>query len=114
MERSRYLGVYTNKYKPTCKEFPYRVSVKRYSNNVATYTDIGFFKTEETAANIYNIYALDTFGKGAVINDIPLSEETREEMQLYFDNTYGSNEILFHAMQILEKYTTEIQVNKPA
>lgn len=111
MGRSKYLGVYTNKYKPTCKEYPYRVSLKRYTDSTPIYTDIGLFKTEETAANIYNIYALHSFGKGAIINDLPLSQETREEMQAFFDSVAHSDELLTQAMKTLKEHGGEIKIN---
>ena len=110
MERSQYRGVYINKYKPTCEEFPYRVAIKQYINGTSKYKNIGFFKTEETSANIYNVYALNMFGKGAIINDVELSAETRVEMQAYFDTVWESKEILDKAMRILRKYKDEIQV----
>ena len=110
MERSRYLGVYTNKYKPTCEEYPYRVAIKQYINGISRYKNIGFFKTEETSANIYNIYALNTFGRGAVINDVELGEETNKEMDLYFKSVVRADELLNKAVRILKEHSDVIKV----
>jgi len=68
------------------------------------------FKTEETSANIYNIYALNMFGRGAIINDVELNAETRIEMQTYFDTVWESEHILNKAKEVLQKHQAVIKV----
>jgi hypothetical protein len=66
--RSKYVGVYRNAIKYDRKR--YRVAIKKYQNEEVTYTDVGKFNNEITAAWVYNIHAVHIFGTGAVVNDV--------------------------------------------
>lgn len=111
MERSTYLGVYNNNYHATQEEYPYRVAIKRYVNGKAEYTNHGYFKREDTAAYIYNILALATFGKGAVINDIQSSMSIEEDVLIYCKEHREFEYTIDQATDVAEAYGHEIQVH---
>ena len=52
MERSKYLGVYFNRYEPTRDAFPFRAAIKQYTNDGVKFKDLGFFRSEEAAAHV--------------------------------------------------------------
>lgn len=108
---SRYLGVYDNKYTPTQEEFPYRVAIKRFVNGMPEYTNIGYFQREDTAGFIYNVYALTTFGKGAVINDIEMSDQLELEVLDYANNEEGFDRLLIRVDDVLEEHGHLIKVH---
>ena len=110
MTRSKYIGVYDNNHIPSNKDHPYRMAIKIYRNGNPEYTNHGYFKLEETAAFVYNIYAIGTFGKGAVINDVEFSDEVEKEVELYSDTKEGFQTILNRALTVLDENGTDITV----
>lgn len=111
MSRSKYLGVYDNKHVPSNQEHPYRVAIKRFINGNPEFSNYGYFKLEETAAYIYNIYAIGIFGKGAVINEVAFSDEIEKEIVRYAKEKEGFQSMLDKALVVLEKHGTEITVH---
>lgn len=107
--RSKYLGVYNNKYEPINAVYKYRVSIKRFVNSKAEYTNVGYFKQELAAAYVYNIYALAIFGKGAVINDIQPNAKIEEEVMAYSETRPDFLKMMEDAAFILEVHNKTIK-----
>ena len=106
--KSKYLGVYRNNYAPSRDEFPWRAALKRYVNSKPEYTNIGYTRTEESAGCLYNIFALSTFGKGAIINDIDMTEEIEEEMNELIEHIDGFSEVIERSIAVLEEFGPDI------
>lgn len=113
MPFSKYLGVYENRHVPSNATLPYRVALKRYVNSTPEYTDIGRFKLEESAAFVFNVYSITTFGKGAVINEVDLTEEMEQEIEDFANKTKGFRELVDKVIDIVNKHGTEITVHAP-
>ena len=109
--QSKYLGVYNNNYFPTKDKYPYRIAVKRFIDDRREYLNFGHAKTEEAAAYIYNVYALTTFGRGAVLNDVEFTPEVELEVEYYSERTPGFKELVEQSLEVLSKHGTEIKVN---
>lgn len=107
-ERSPYIGVYINRYKPTRASFPYRAALKKCNDGEYLYEDLGFFRSEEAAAFVYNVNSLCTYGPRAIINHVGLTPETEEELEEYMSKREWFGEMLTRAVQILEEYGPEI------
>jgi hypothetical protein len=106
--QSRYLGVYNS----DREEEPYRVAIRRYINNKPQYTNVGYFKSEITAAWIYNIYALNAFGVGAVINDVEVTHEIEQEIDEYAETRGGFHTLMTEATRVTETHGDKIRINQ--
>jgi hypothetical protein len=123
--RSEYLGVYHNTSDSSKAEVPYRVAIKRMFNGQPSWTNLGYVKSEKVAARIYNMYAVNFFGKGAILNDVKNDLEELREFDAFI-HTEGKpkrKEQLMTARQkalaIKEgghtfRMHTELEQNKPA
>ena len=85
-ERSEYLGVYNNTSESSNAEVPFRVAIKRQFNGQASWTTLGYVKSEAVAARIYNMYAINFFGKGAILNEVTLTAPELEEFNAFVMN----------------------------
>ena len=112
MERPEYLGVYNNNYALTQEEYPFRVAIKRYINGEAEFTNYGYFQTVETAAYVYNIYALSIFGKGAVINDVEPSVDIELEVAGYCNEHPEFCDTIDQATSVLEAHGQDIKIHR--
>jgi len=111
MSQSQYIGVYENRHAPTQKTKPYRVALKRYVNSKPEYTNIGYFNTEAAAAYVYNIYALNTFGKGAVINKLDITDDIEEELEEFIQEKAGIEVLVERAIELIEAHGHEIKTH---
>ena len=84
--RSDYLGVYNNTSDHSKAEVPFRVAIKLMNQGKPNWTNLGYTKSEAVAARIYNMYAINFFGKGAIINDVDLSLEEKQEFEAFVTN----------------------------
>lgn len=85
MERSQYLGVYNNTSDDSKSEVPFRAAIRRGQGPQANWVNLGYCKTEAVAARVYNMYAINFFGKGAIINDITLNPQELEEFEAFIN-----------------------------
>ena len=79
--RSEFLGVYNNTQEKSKSEVPFRVAIRRSRQGQApTWINLGYINSEKVAARVYNMYAINFFGKGAIVNDFGnmTPEETAE------------------------------------
>ena len=111
MERSKYLGVYFNRYEPTRDAFPFRAAIKQYTNDGVKFKDLGFFRSEEAAAHVYNVNALVMFGKGAIINDIDMTRDIAVELEEYMSKRRWFKELLSEAAATLQEHGTHLMKN---
>jgi hypothetical protein len=86
IQRSEYLGVYNNTNENSSAEVPFRVAIKRQFKGQSSWTNLGYCKSEKVAARIYNMYAINFFGKGAILNDIELSHDELVEFNEFVNN----------------------------
>jgi hypothetical protein len=107
-ERSRHRGVYHNN--DTAQ--PYRVAIKTYTNGEGTYNNVGYFDLEDTAAWVYNVYALCAFGASAKINDVDVTDEIEEEVEQYARYTQGFKTLMREATRITETHGDKIRTNQ--
>ena len=108
MKRSRHLGVYNN----SDTDQPFRVAIKRYINDKPHYQNVGYFDTEDAAACVYNIYALCSFGKGAVLNNVEVTDEVELEILEYLSTRPGFLGMIEQATNVMEQENVQIRVNK--
>ena len=83
IERSEFLGVYNNKSANSMAEVPFRAALRRGNGPEANWVNLGYCTTEAVAAKIYNMYAVNFFGKGAILNDVTLSADEQEEFNAF-------------------------------
>jgi len=83
INRSEFLGVYNNKSANSMAEVPFRAAIRRGNGDTATWVNLGYTKSEKVAAKIYNMYAVNFFGKGAILNDTVLSADETEEFNTF-------------------------------
>ena len=83
IERSEFLGVYNNKSANSMAEVPFRAALRRGNGPEANWINLGYCTTEAVAAKIYNMYAVNFFGKGAILNDVTLSADEQEEFNAF-------------------------------
>jgi hypothetical protein len=108
MKRSKHLGVYHN----SDNDKPYRVAIKKYIHNKPSYTNVGYFDQEESAAWVYNVYALTTFGSGATVNKVDLTDEIEAEVETYADTRPGFVHLVTEATRLIEMHGDKIRVNQ--
>lgn len=113
MTKAKYLGVYENRHKLTQDALPYRVAIKRYINGEPEYRDIGKFRSAETSAFIFNIYALNTFGKSTVINDVDLTDSMEVEIKEYAQRAPEFSSLVDHAIEIVEQNREALRLHVP-
>jgi hypothetical protein len=106
--QSVYLGVYDS----DKTEKPYRVAIRRFINNKPHYTNVGYFITEETAAWVYNVYALCAFGVGAIINDVEVTDQIEDEIEEYASNRGGFYTMMTEATRVTETHGDKIRINQ--
>lgn len=82
MTRSEYLGVY-NTTSSAKAEVPFRAAIRRGNGDTATWVNLGSMKSEKVAARVYNMYAINFFGKGAILNDVTLNLEEQREFEAF-------------------------------
>lgn len=83
-KRSEFFGVYnTNPSADYAKEVPFRVALRIVGDDEDRWIYGGFFKTEKTAARVYNMMAIRQFGHDAVVNDI--GKPTKAQNQEFSD-----------------------------
>ena len=83
INRSEFLGVYNNKSANSMAAVPFRAAIRRGNGDTATWVNLGYTKSEKVAAKIYNMYAVNFFGKGAILNDTVLSADETEEFNAF-------------------------------
>jgi len=83
INRSEFLGVYNNKSANSMAEVPFRAAIRRGNGDTATWVNLGYTKSEKVAAKVYNMYAVNFFGKGAILNDTVLSADETEEFNAF-------------------------------
>ena len=83
INRSEFLGVYNNKSANSMAEVPFRAAIRRGIGDTATWVNLGYTKSEKVAAKVYNMYAVNFFGKGAILNDTVLSADETEEFNAF-------------------------------
>ena len=83
--RSEYLGVYHNTSDESREEVPFRVAIKLMRKGVAKWVNLGYVKSERVAARIYNVYAINFFGKGAILNEVDLTPEEVQEYNAFIN-----------------------------
>ena len=83
INRSEFLGVYNNKSANSMSEVPFRAAIRRGNGDTATWVNLGYTKSEKVAAKVYNMYAVNFFGKGAILNDTVLSSDETEEFNAF-------------------------------
>ena len=110
--RSKYLGVY-NVSEDKVVDGKYRVAIRK-KNFIASTPDKPVydwfnvnqqFKTETAAARVYNAYAISFFGKGAVLNDVTLTDADTAEVLAYFNH----NEFRAATMERIAKKMQDIK-----
>ncbi len=106
MSHTGYLGVYNNYDKPQCIAYRYRAALKTYKNGKEHYQHLGYFKSKQIAAYVYNIYALATCGQGALINPIIPTDEMNKEMM---DSIAERDEETF--LELIEVATVVLEEN---
>ena len=84
--RSQFLGVYNNKQESSATEVPFRAAIRRGVGKNATWVNLGYTKTEAVAAKVYNMYAIKFFGKGAIINDLTLTDAEFIEFKTFIND----------------------------
>lgn len=114
MKRSQYLGVYHNK----DETYPYRVAIKRfiYDKGVNTttteYINKGTFKTEESAAFAYNVYAIYEFGPNAVINNVELTPMIEVELETIARIQPDFITVVMRATELAETFKDKIRLQE--
>jgi hypothetical protein len=83
INRSEFLGVYNNKSANSMSEVPFRAAIRRGNGETANWVNLGYTKSEKVAAKVYNMYAVNFFGKGAILNDTVLSSDETEEFNTF-------------------------------
>ena len=105
------MGVYRNISKYDRNQ--YRVAIKTFNSlGVPEFKDIATFNNEITAACIYNIYAVEAFGLGAVVNDVDPDLMDTEEYNKH-KRRFPKFEVLEQTvLEILESHTGRIKTHK--
>jgi len=83
INRSEFLGVYNNKQEKSKSEVPFRAAIRRGNGDKATWVNLGYTQTEAVAAKVYNMYAVNFFGKGAILNDVTLNASESAEFRTF-------------------------------
>lgn len=78
----KYIGVYKNNTEKYGGK-AYRVAIKTYKDGKAHYQNYDSFDHEGTAAWVYNVHALCTFGPNAVINNLEIEPHEEREFDTY-------------------------------
>lgn len=81
--KNNFLGVFeTNPEHDYAKSVPFRVAlqiVDRDDPDEKIWMNAGYLKTENAAARVYNMYAIEHYGKDAILNDVGVPTKVQNE-----------------------------------
>jgi len=107
INRSEFLGVYNNKSANSMAAVPFRAAIRRGNGDTATWVNLGYTKSEKVAAKIYNMYAVNFFGKGAILNDTALSADEVAEFEAFVQAKPKRHERFQEAKGLVAKIRAE-------